>query len=165
MANIVTFVEGPADPNKSFFFGRPESLFKDGSEFSVTGYVIGNYTIDGEPSQNAAVSQAVLLKTDLGEDLPLNRVLKGRKVVYDELGKASVVPRSTFQTELQQHMLKLGRREDNPELLKGTAEDAAKHAVTFFQNKKVYCIGKTFFAKDEKGKLVPGNVTIQFSLR
>lgn len=164
MANII-FNEGPVDPQKSFYFGRPESLFKDGAEFSVTGYKIGNYTVDGRATERSATSQSVLLKTDLGEDLSLNTLLKGRKVVYDDHGKASVVPRSTFQAELQAHLLTLGRREDNPELLKGTAEDAAKKAVEFFNGKKVYCVGQTFFAKDKEGRLVPGNVTIQFSLR
>lgn len=165
MAEFITFVEAPVDPNKSFYFGRPESLFKDGAEFTVTGYKIGNYVIDGKDSQNATVAQAILLTTDLGEDLPLNRVLKGRKVVFDDQGKASVIARSTFQAELRAHMLKLGRREDNPELLQGTAEDAAKHAKAFFDSKKVFCVGQTFFAKDEKGRLVPGSVTVQFSLR
>lgn len=164
MANII-FTESPVDSQKSFYFGRPESLFKDGAEFSITGYKIGSYTVDGKETERSATSQAVLLTTDLGEDLSLNTVLKGRKVVYDDLGKALVVPRSTFQAELQAHLLTLGRRDDSPELLKGTAEDAAKKAVEFFKDKKVYCIGKSFFAKDKDGKLVPGNITIQFSIR
>ena len=163
MANVITFVEAPADSTKSFRIGRPESLFKNNVTFTVTGFKFGNYTIDGKDTLFAGVSQAILLQTSLNEDLPLNRLLKGRKVVYDDKGTAHIVDMSTFKSDLMQHMLTLGRRDDNPDLLKGTVEDAAKHALKFFDGKTIKVSETTYFAKDDSGRLVPGAPTIQFS--
>lgn len=163
MANVITFVETPADSTKGFRIGRPESLFKNNVTFTVTAFKCGNYKIDGKDTLYAGVSQAVILKTSIGEDLPLNRVLKGRKVVYDEKGTAHIVDMATFKADLMQHMLDLGRRDDNPDLLKGSVEDAAKHALKFFEGKTITVTESTYFAKDDSGRLVPGAPTIQFS--
>lgn len=163
MANVITFVEAPADPNKAFRIGRPESLFRGNVTFTVTGYKFGTYKVDGNDSQFAGVSQSVLLTTSLGEDLPLNRLMKGRKVVYDEHGDAHIVDAATFKADLLQHMLDLGRRDDNPELLKGTVEDAAKHALKFFEGKTLKVTEAAYYARDDRNKLVPGAPTIQFS--
>lgn len=163
MANAIIFVEAPADPNKAFRIGRPESLFKNNVTFTVTGFKFGNYQINGGNSQFADISQAVLLTTSIGEDLPLNRLMKGRKVVYDSHGDAFIVDTATFKAELMKHMLDLGRRDDNPELLKGSVEDAAKHALQFFAGKTLKVTEEAYFARDDKGKLVPGAPTIQFT--
>jgi len=164
MANAITFVEAPADSTKGFRIGRPESLFRNNVTFTVTGYKFGNYQVDGHDTQYAGISQSILLTTSIGEDLPLNRLLKGRKIVYDNKGEAHIVEMATFKAELLQHMLTLGRREDTPDLLKGTVEDAAKHALKFFTGKTLKTLESTYFAKDDSGRLVPGSSTIQFTL-
>jgi hypothetical protein len=38
-------------------------------------------------------------------------------------------------------------------MLKGSAEDVAKHALAFFKDKDLICKEISGFAKDEKGKL------------
>lgn len=165
MANIITFVEAPADSTKGFRIGRPESLFRNNVTFTVTNYKFGNYTVNGAQTTYSATSQAILLKTSLNEDLPLNRLLKGRKVVYDDKGSAHIVEIATFKADLMQHMLKLGRRADNPDMLNGTVEDVAKHALQFFTGKTIVCKEETYFAKDDSGRIVPGAPTVQFSFQ
>lgn len=165
MANIITFVEAPADSNKGFRIGRPESLFRNNVTFTVTGYKFGNYTVNGAQTTYSATSQAILLTTSLGEDLPLNRLLKGRKVIYHEDGSAHIVEIAIFKADLMAHMLKLGRRSDNPEMLVGSVEDAAKQALQFFTGKTIVCKEETYFAKDDSGRLVPGAPTVQFSFQ
>lgn len=162
MANI-QFVEAPASTTKGFRMGRPESLFKDNVTFTVTGVKFGNYKIDGADTKYSDVAQAILFKTSLDEDLNINRLLKGRKVVYLEDGTAKIVDSCTFKADFQKHMEKLGRREDNPDLLKGGVEEVANHALKFFDGKTIKVSEELYFAKDDKGRLVPGSSTVQFS--
>lgn len=163
MANI-KFVEAPASADKGFRMGRPESLFKDNVTFTVTGVKFGNYTIDGAETKYADVAQAILFTTSIGEDLNINRLLKGRKVVYLEDGTAKIVDSCTFKADFLKHMETLGRREDNTDLLKGTVEVVGNHAKKFFDGKTIKVSEAIYFAKDDKNRLVPGSPTVQFSL-
>lgn len=163
MANI-NFVEAAASASKGFRMGRPESLFKNNVTFTVTGVKFGNYTIDGADTKYADIAQSILFTTSIGEDLNINRLLKGRKVVYLEDGTAKIVDSCDFKVDFVRHLESLGRREDNPELLKGTVEEVANHAKKFFDGKTIKVAEEIFFAKDDKGKLVPGASTVQFHL-
>lgn len=163
MANIV-FVEAPASTSKGFRMGRPESLFKNNVTFTVTGVKFGNYRVDGEDTKYADIAQSILFTTSIGEDLNINRLLRGRKVVYLEDGTAQIVESCDFKVDFVKHLEQLGRRDDNPELLKGTVEEVANHAKKFFDGKTVKVSEEVFFAKDEKGRLVPGAPTIQFHI-
>ena len=163
MATII-FKEAAADSQKGFRMGRPESLFKNGVTFTVTGKKFGNYTVDGVESKYSNSSQAIVLTTSIGEDVNLNRFLKNRKVVYDAKGDAHIVEAATFKADLLAHMEKLGRREDDPTMLKGSVEEVANHALKFFDGKTIKVTeDASFFAKDN-GRLVPGNPLVQFSL-
>jgi hypothetical protein len=87
------------------------------------------------------------------EDLPLNRLLRKKDVLYDAEGSAHVEHACSFKGDLMRHMLMLGRREDDSAMLKGSVEEVAKHALTFFKDKDLICKEISGFAKDEKGKL------------
>lgn len=160
MADIqeIRFVEAPADPNKGFRIGHVQSVFQNNVTFTVTGYKLGNYAIekkDGtvESTKYASSSQSVVLKTSVDEDLPLNRLLHKKDVVYDAQGSAHVEHACSFKGDLMRHMLTLGRREDDPAMLKGSVEEVAKHALKFFEGKALICKEISGFAKDSTGKL------------
>ena len=160
MADIkdIRFVEAPADPNKGFRIGHAQSVFQNNVTFKVTGYKFGNYDIerkDGsvDKTQYADSSQSIVLTTSVEEDLPLNRLLHKKDVLYDAQGSAHVEHACSFKGALMKHMLTLGRRDDNPAMLKGSVEDVAKHALAFFKDKDLICKEISGFAKDEKGKL------------
>ena len=162
MADIkeIRFVEAPADPNKGFRIGHAQSVFQNNVTFHVTGYKLGNYDIekkDGtvEQTKYADSSQSIVLTVDIDpeETLPLNRLLHKKDVLYDAKGSAFVEYACSFKGDLMHHMLVLGRRDDNPAMLKGSVEEVAKHALKFFQGKTLVCKEISGFAKDEKGKL------------
>lgn len=154
----IRFVEAPADPNKGFRIGNEKSVFQNNVTFQVTGYKLGSYSIekkDGsiESTKYADSSQNVVLKTSVDEDLPLNRLLHKKDVLYDAHGDARVEYACSFKGDLMRHMLQLGRREDDRAMLKGTVEQVAAHALKFFDGKTLICKEISGFAKDDKGKL------------
>lgn len=160
MADIkeIRFVEAPADPNKGFRIGHSQSVFQNNVTFSVTGYKLGNYAIekkDGsvENTKYADSSQSIVLTTSVDEDLPLNRLLHKKDVLYDAQGSAHVEHACAFKGDLMRHMLILGRRDDDKAMLNGSVEDVAKHAMKFFNGKDLICKQIDGFAKDDKGKL------------
>lgn len=160
MADIkeIRFVEAPADPNKGFRIGHSQSVFQNNVTFKVTGYKLGNYNIekkDGsiEQTKYANSSQSIVLTTSVDEDLPLNRLLHKKDILYDAQGAAHVEHACSFKGDLMRHMLILGRREDDSAMLKGSVEDVAKHALAFFKDKTLICKEISGFAKDDKGKL------------
>ena len=160
MADIkeIRFVEAPADPNKGFRIGHAQSVFQNNVTFKVTGYKLGNYDIekkDGtvEQTKYAKSSQSIVLTTSVDEELPLNRLLHKKDILYDAQGAARVEYVCSFKGSLMQHMLTLGRREDDSAMLKGSVEDVAKHVLKFFDGKDLICKEISGFAKDEKGKL------------
>lgn len=154
----IRFIESPADPNKGFRIGHAQSVFQNNVTFKVTGYKLGSYSIerkDGsiESNKYADSAQSIVLTTSVDEDLPLNRLLHKKDVLYDAEGSAHVEHACSFKGDLMRHMLTLGRRDDNPAMLKGSVEDAAKHALAFFKDKDLICKEIGGFAKDDKGKL------------
>lgn len=154
----IKFVEAPADPNKGFRIGPSQSVFQNNVTFSVTGYKLGSYSIerkDGsiEPTKYADSSQSIVLSTSVEEDLPLNRLLHKKDVLYDAQGSAHVEHACSFKGDLMRHMLTLGRRENDSAMLKGSVEDVAKHALKFFQGKTLICKEISGFAKDGQGRL------------
>lgn len=160
MADIkeIRFVEAPADPNKGFRIGHAQSVFQNNVTFTVTGYKLGSYSIehkDGsiESTKYADSAQSIVLTTSVDEDLPLNRLLHKKDVLYDAQGSAHVEHACSFKGDLMRHMLSLGRRVDNPAMLNGSVEDVAKHALKFFQGKTLICKEISGFAKDDRGKL------------
>lgn len=163
MANVkdikeIRFVESPADPDKGFRIGHAPSVFQNNVPFTVTGYKLGSYSIerkDGsvESTKYADSSQSIVLKTSLDEDLPLNRLLHKKDVLYDAAGSARVEYACSFRGDLMRHMLVLGRRDDDKAMLNGSVEDVAKHALKFFDGKTLLCTEINGFAKDDKGKL------------
>lgn len=160
MADIkeIRFVETVADPNKGFRIGHSQSVFQNNVTFMVTGFKIGGYKIerkDGvvEDTKYADSAQSIVLTTSVGEDLPLNRLLHKKSVIYDAQGSAKVVHAADFKGQLMQHMLILGRRADNSAMLNGSVESVAKHALTFFTGKTLVCKENPGFAKDDKGRL------------
>ena len=161
MADIknITFVEGAADSNKGFRIGHAQSMFQNNVTYKVTGYKLGSYQIEhnnGEVSKTkyADSAQSIVFTTSVDEDLPLNRLLHKKTVLYDAKGSAHIIYGSDFGAQLYQHLLQLGRRDDDPSMLKGSAEDVAKHALKFFDGKEMVCrANEGFFAKDDKGML------------
>lgn len=154
----IRFVEAPADPDKGFRIGHSQSVFQNNVTFKVTGYKLGNYSVekkDGtvEQTKYADSSQSIVLKTSVDEDLPLNRLLHKKDILYDAQGSARVEYACSFKGDLMRHMLALGRREDDSAMLKGSVEDVAKHALKFFDGKDLLCKEISGFAKDDKGKL------------
>lgn len=159
MANII-FTPASADPNKGFRMGHEQSLFVNNQTFTVTGVKYGNYqqkADNGEltDTKYASTSQAILLTTSLGEDLPLNRLLHKRRVIYDKEGKAQVVDAAAFKTELTAHLESLGRRTDDSAMLVGTVEEVGKHALKFFEGKVLQCVEHAGFGRDDKNHLAP----------
>ena len=162
MADIkeIRFKEAPADADKGFRIGHAQSVFQNNVTFKVTGFKLGSYEIereDGnvETTKYASSAQSIVFTTSVDEDLPLNRLLHKKTVLYDAQGSAKVVYGSDFRGALMQHLLQLGRREDDKAMLKGSAEDVAKHALKFFEGKgDLICRENSLFAKDDKGKLV-----------
>lgn len=162
MADIkeIRFKEAPADADKGFRIGHAQSVFQNNVTFKVTGYKLGSYEIervDGnvETTRYASTAQSIVFTTSVEEDLPLNRLLHKKNVLYDAQGNAKVVYGSDFRGALMQHLLQLGRREDDKAMLNGSAEDVAKHALKFFEGKgDLICRENSLFAKDDKGKLV-----------
>lgn len=154
----ITFVEGEADPEKGFRIGHAQSVFQNNVTFTVTGYKIGSYAIeykDGTTSSTkyADTAQNIVLTTSLDENLPLNRLLHKKAVLYDAQGAARVEYACSFRGELERYMLQLGRRENDSAMLKGSVEDVAKHALKFFKDKSLICSEISGFAKDEQGRL------------
>lgn len=154
----IRFIEAPADPNKGFRIGNTKSVFQNNVTFTVTGYKLGNYSVekkDGtvESTKYADSSQNIVLKTSVDEDLPLNRLLHKKDILYDAHGDARVEYACSFKGDLMRHMLLLGRREDDSAMLKGTVEQVATHALKFFDGKTLICKEISGFAKDDKGKL------------
>jgi hypothetical protein len=154
----IRFVEAPADPNKGFRIGHTQSVFQNNVTFHVTGYKFGSYSIERkngsvESTKYADSAQSIVLTTSVDEDLPLNRLLHKKDVLYDATGSAHVEHACSFQGDLMRHMLALGRRDDDSAMLKGSVEDVAKHALKFFDGKDLLCKEISGFAKDEKGKL------------
>lgn len=154
----IRFVESPADPNKGFRIGHAQSVFQNNVTFHVTGYKFGNYDIERkngsvEQTKYADSAQSIVLTTSVDEDLPLNRLLHKKDVLYDAQGSARVEHACSFKGDLMKHMLTLGRRDDDSAMLKGSVEDVAKHALAFFKDKDLICKEISGFAKDEKGKL------------
>lgn len=162
MADIkeIRFVEAPADPDKGFRIGHAPSVFQNNVTFTVQGYKFGNYEIenkDGSISSTkyANTSQSIVLTTSVGEDLPLNRLLHKKDVLYDAQGSAHVEYASSFRGALMKHLLQLGRRDDDSSMLKGSMEEVGKHALKFFEGKTLICKESPYrYAKDDKGKLV-----------
>ena len=161
MADIkeIRFVEAQADADKGFRIGHAQSVFVNNVTFTVTGYKFGSYEIiDGagntSKTKYADSAQNIVLTTSVDEDLPLNRLLHKKTVIYDAQGAATVVHSCDFQAPLMKHMLQLGRRTDNASMLVGTVEEVAKHAMKFFGTKEIVVQEHPGFAKDDKGKLV-----------
>ena len=159
MANII-FNQAPADSNKGFRMGHEQSLFVNNVTFTVTGVKYGNYQekkADGSlvDTKYATTSQAILLETNIGEDLPLNRLLHKRRVIYDKDGQASIVESASFKAELRQHLESLGHRTDDPSMLVGSVEQVGQHAMKFFEGKVLQCVEHPGFGRDDKNHLVP----------
>lgn len=161
MADVqeIRFVEAPADPNKGFRIGHAQSVFQNNVTFTVTGYKLGSYQIIDDAGNVSKTkysdsAQNIVLTTSVDEDLPLNRLLHKKTVIYDAQGSAKVIHSCDFQAPLMKHMLQLGRRTDNASMLVGTVEEVAKHAKKFFDNKTIVVQEHSGFAKDDKGKLV-----------
>lgn len=160
----IKFIEEANDPNKGFRIGGEQSLFQNNVTFTVTGYKLGNYQItkdDGtvESTKYASEAQQIMLVCDLGggvtEELPINRLLKKRVLCYDKHDTAKVIEVCRFKAELTRHVEAIGRREDNSAYLKSSVEEVAKHAVKFFDGKKIQCHEEAdCFAHDSEGKLV-----------
>ena len=155
----INFIQADADANKGFRIGHAQSVFQNNVTFTVTGYKLGSYEVvgkDGSVSKTkyADSAQNILLTTSVGEDLPLNRLLHKKDVLYNAKGEAKVVYGSNFRAALTEHLLKLGRRTDDSAMLNGSVESVAKHAVTFFGTRVLICRENPGFAKDDKGKLV-----------
>lgn len=167
----INFIEAAADTNKGFRIGREQSLFASNVVFTITGVKFGNYRItrdDGkvEDTKYASTSQIILFTTSLGEDLPLNRLLNKRRIIYDKDGHASVVESCDFKAQLRQHLESLGRRDDAPDMLKGTVEEVANHALKFFKDKELICNEVPGLGRDDKNRLVPLLAPcIQFSFK
>ena len=162
MADIkeIRFKEAPADADKGFRIGHAQSVFQNNVTCKVTGYKLGSYEIERdngnvETTKYASTAQSIVLTTSVNEDLPLNRLLHKKTVLYDAQGNARVVYGSDFRGALMQHLLQLGRREDDKAMLVGSAEDVAKHVLKFFDAKgDLICRENPGFAKDDKGRLV-----------
>lgn len=156
----IKFNEAPADASKGFRIGHEQSLFVNNVEFTLTGYKLGTYTITADdgtesPSKYASTSQNIVFTTSIGEDLPLNRLLNRRRVIYDEDGKATIVESCNFKGALRKHLESLGRRPDAPDMLVGTADDVAKHAIKFFEGKTLRVVEFNGFGRDNKNRLQP----------
>lgn len=165
----IIFVESAADADKGFRLGHKQSLFVNNVTFKVTGFKLGHYNVakDGgtpAPTQYADKCQSIILTTDLGEDLPLNRLLHKRRVCYDNNGQAVVVPSATFQSELLGFIEQIGRRPDDPSMIIGSAESVANKVLEFFKNKTIHCHERNYLLRDKDNKLVaPLSPIIQFS--
>lgn len=167
----IKFIESAADSNKGFRIGGQQSLFVNNVTFTVTGVKFGNYQVvkdDGsvESTKYASTSQAILLTTSIGEDLPLTRLLNRRRVIYDKDGQASVVESCDFKADLRAHLESLGRRADSPDMLNGTVESVGNHALKFFTGKTLICKEVNGLGRDDKNRLVPLlSPCIQFSFK
>lgn len=165
MATII-FIPAEADNNKGFRIGAPQSVFQPNVTFTVTGVKFGNYQVDGSDTKFASSSQQILLTTSVDEDIPLNRLLRNRRVVYDEHELATIVYAFEHHTALQAHLETLGRRDEDSAMLKGSVKDVADHALKFFKDKTLVCVDKSGFMRNDKGKLVPEiTPTIQITFK
>lgn len=167
----INFIPAEADSQKGFRIGREQSLFAGNVTFKVAGVKFGNYQIvrdDGrtEDTKYASTSQTILLTTDLGEDLPLSRLLNKRRIIYDKDGHASVVESCDFKAPLRAHLESLGRRADDSSMLKGSVKKVADHALKFFEGKTLICNEVPGFGRDDRNRLVPLlSPCIQFSFK
>lgn len=157
---IITFVKADKpDSNKGFRIGREQSVYVNNVTFKVTGVEYGSYKVveDGSEkvSSYANTAQSIRLQTDLGEPIPVSRFLTKRCALYDSDGKARVVEGCTFKAQLREHLEKLGRRADDPSMLKGSVEDVGNSILEFFKNKVVVCHEIEGLAKDKNGLLQP----------
>jgi hypothetical protein len=166
----IIFVESAADADKGFRLGNKQSLFVNNVTFKVTGFKLGHYNVaEGggtpTPTKHSDKCQSIILTTDLGEDLPLNRLLHKRRVCYDNNGQAVVVPSATFQSELLAFIEQIGRRPDDPAMIVGSAESVAKKVLDeYFNGKTIHCHERNYLLRDKDNKLVaPLSPIIQFS--
>lgn len=158
MANINFKLEA-RDESKGFRAGRPQSVLVNGVTFTIKGYKLGRY----EGTSQDEKSQSILLTTSVNEDINVNRFLNGRKIIFDEDGKAHPFEVAEFRNLLQDHLNTLGRREDDPSYIVGTADDVAKHLLTFFKDKTIVCEAVPGFVRDKDNRLVvPFNDIIRF---
>lgn len=165
MATIV-FIPAEADNNKGFRIGAPKSVFQPNVTFTVTGVKFGNYQVDGNATKYAGTSQAILFETSVGEDIPLNRLLHNRRVVYNEQELATIVWSFEHHDALRTHLETLGRRDEDSTMLKGTVKQVADKALEFFQGKTLICVDKSGFMRNDKGKLVAEiTPTVQISFK
>ena len=155
----IKFIEASADDGKGFRLGFKPSVFVNGVTFKVTGYKLGSYEVtadDGTKSASkyADKAQNIIFTTDVGEDLPLNRLLHKRKVCYDRDNKAVVVASCDFQQDLLRHLESLGRRPNDDAMLVGSAKAVAEHALAFFKDKSIYSHEHDLLVRDKNNKLV-----------
>lgn len=168
MANI-KFVAGASNSNKRVYAFGNTNLFQGGVEFTIVSALVGNYTVDGTETKNAATRQQVVFQTSLSTDpdglLPLNRLLRGKRVVYGADGLAKTVRLAPFGDELRSYLIeKLGL--DDQGCFNADPQKVADTALQWFQGKTVQCVDCTGFAKDpETGRLLPGSPCAQFTIK
>lgn len=168
MANI-KFVASASDSSKRVYAFGSTNLFQGGVEFTIVSAIVGNYTIDGSETKNAATRQQVVFKTSLGNDpdalLPLSRILRGKRVVYGADGLAKTVRLAPFGDELRSYLVEqLGL--DDQGCFNADPQKVADTALQWFQGKTVQCVDCTGFAKDpETGRLLPGSPCAQFKIK
>lgn len=168
MANI-KFVASASDSSKRVYAFGSTNLFQGGVEFTIVSAIVGNYTIDGSETKNAATRQQVVFKTSLGNDpdalLPLSRILRGKRVVYGADGLAKTVRLAPFGDELRSYLVEqLGL--DDQGCFNADPQKVADTAMQWFQGKTVQCVDCTGFAKDpETGRLLPGSPCAQFKIK
>lgn len=168
MANI-KFVAGASDSSKRVYAFGNTNLFQGGVEFTIASALVGNYTVDGTQTKNAATRQQVVFQTSLSNDpdglLPLNRLLRGKRVVYGADGLAKTVRLAPFGDELRSYLIeKLGL--DDQDCFNADPQKVADTAKQWFDGKIVQCVDCTGFAKDPNtGRLVPGSPCAQFKIK
>ena len=167
MANI-KFVQRNSTENQRVYAYNNTNLFKGGVEFQIVGALVGNYIVNGGETERAANRQWVVFQTSLdnGPDglLPLNRLLRGKRVVYQADGLAKTVRLAPFGDELRAHLVEtLGV--DDEGCFDAAPEVVAETAKQWFQGKTIVCEDATGFAKDKDGKLVPGADCAVFKIK
>lgn len=168
MANI-KFVAGASDSNKRVYAFGNTNLFQGGVEFKIVSALVGNYTVDGAETKNAATRQQVVFQTSLSSDpdglLPLNRLLRGKRVIYGADGLAKTVRLAPFGDDLRKHLIEtLGV--DDQGCFDADPQKVADTAKQWFGDKTIVCVDCTGFAKDPStGRLVPGSPCAQFKIK
>lgn len=163
MANIIFTQEAPSAEMR-FRIGREQSLFQNGVQFSIALYQLGRWsgTSQDEGSQSIVLVGKLPDGSEIPEVISVNRFLR-KKILFDADGKMKVVPTATFADELRSHLELLGRDETDSRYLKGSADQVAKHILSFFAGKTLLCtLIPGLFGKDKEGRLYDASF-VQFS--